>query len=229
MYTVQPKTTDQQPGVGGVDDPPRSRERDSDMLSRHHVLKSPSRLTTQYMVIVLRPACPASPLNRQLTRAHPNWESSVLEAANQLHGLHITSQSAVATLINPARRRVTALTCMQSHIGAQSSTRSAFKCWAAPGSSTVLIVQTYLDPKSFAMVDALPAPPPLPALPAPPVVLTFRERLAEFKSLEEKRNQLIEVRTETCLRVVQVRLTRRPTGADRQTRKDRGQAHTNRT
>jgi hypothetical protein len=42
------------------------------------------------------------------------------------------------------------------------------------------------------MAEALPAPPPLPALPAPPVALTLRERLAEFKSLEEKRNQLIE-------------------------------------
>jgi hypothetical protein len=79
------------------------------------------------------------------------------------------------------------------------------------------------------MAEALPAPPPLPALPAPPVALTLRERLAEFKSLEEKRNQLIEVRTETCLDVIPVRLMHRPTGAHRKTRKDRGQARTNRT
>jgi hypothetical protein len=69
-------------------------------------------------ILLLRPAShglPTSPRHRQLTRAHPNWESSVLEAANQLHGSHTASQSPLATLINPARCWVTALPCMQGH------------------------------------------------------------------------------------------------------------------
>jgi hypothetical protein len=55
-------------------------------------------------------------------------------------------------------------------------------------------------------------PPPTPstavAIVAPPVLTTVRERLAQFKILEDKRSELIEVRTRRGLGVGVARLTR---------------------
>jgi hypothetical protein len=93
------------------------------------------------------------------------------------------------------------LTCMRSHLGlgAQSWRSSTLKCWVTPDFDDGKHRQQFLNTMSE-------VPPPAPAPPAavsalalippptpPPGPLTYRERLAQFRILEEKRIELIEV------------------------------------
>lgn len=99
-----------------------------------------------------------------------------LKASNHDRRLHFANQSGLATLSIPIITGSPHFTCMRSHLSptqraAPKTALNLFKCKVAPD----------FEISSNKMADV-----PLPT--------TYRERLAQFKILEERRFELIEVR-----------------------------------
>lgn len=155
-----------------------------------------------------------------------------LKAQDQMHGLDPASQPGLATSSSLARSGPPPLTCMQRRpVGLPGSPKHQFssrfyKCRPAPDPAPATFCRATVV---ATMAELVPVTAVAPIAAVPPAALSYRERLTQFKILEEKRLELIEVRGCRPANKTRLGLMREHTGAAGEAGKDRSPADADRT